>query len=131
MVLPPQTFVVKFIIDENITPELCSIFRAAALLAHHVNALKSHSKQQIKDDQIRHLSLFKGYIVVTKDDDFVKSFVSRKVPEKVVFLHGLDKKKDLLSCMQAHVASLPSLLKQHDFIEVNASGIRLPFSNLE
>lgn len=118
----------QFIIDENITPELVDVFEKAGLKALHVNALKSHQKQRIIDDQLRRLSIQKGYILVTKDDDFVRSYVHRKVPEKMVFLHGLDAKQTLIQRVGQIVHQLPELLSTHDFIEINKKEMKFPFS---
>jgi len=119
----------RFIIDENLPPHLAEVFREASLSASHINEMKSHPKQRVVDDQLRRLSIQKGYIIVTRDDDFVKSFVSRKVPEKVVFIHGLNEREPLLSRMKAVAPQLESLLKDHDFIEINDHEIRFPFSS--
>ena len=118
----------KFIIDENLTPEIAVLFREYGLNAYHVNEMKSHNKQRVIDDQLRRLSIQKGYVIVTKDDDFVSSFVSRKVPEKMVFIFGLDKKGSLLSRMKEVILQLSSLIETHDFIEINEQEIRFPLS---
>lgn len=118
----------KFIIDENLTPELADLFRDQHLNAYHVNELKANQKQLVIDDQLRRLAIQKGYVIVTKDDDFVKSYVSRKVPDKMVYIHGLDKKESLLSRMKEVIPQIESLLETHDFLEVNEKEIRFPFS---
>ncbi|WP_420318799.1 DUF5615 family PIN-like protein [Ekhidna sp.] len=119
----------KFIIDENISPQVADIFRSHGLQAFHINEMKSHKNQRVVDDQLRRLTIQKGYIIVTKDDDFVKSYVSRKVPEKLVFIYGINEKEPLLARMQEVVPQLSALLETHDFIEIKPNEIRLPFSN--
>lgn len=120
---------ITFIIDENITPDAVGIFKEAGLIAHHVNELKRHSRQRITDDQIRKLNLQKGYVLVTKDDDFVHSFVNRKVPDKLIFLYGMDSKDILITRLSSLVAKVPDLISQHDFIEVNPGEVKFPFSD--
>ncbi|MEO9484502.1 MAG: DUF5615 family PIN-like protein [Ekhidna sp.] len=119
----------KFLVDENLSPELADLFRKLSLDAYHVNELKSNSRQRVIDDQLRRLAIRKGYVIVTKDDDFVKSYVSREVPEKMIFIYGLDKKELLLTRMQEVIPQLEPLLRIHNFIEVNESEVRFPFSN--
>lgn len=104
------------------------MFREAGLTAYHINELKTHKRQRIRDDQIRHLALFEHYVVVTKDDDFVRSFVSRKVPEKMIFIYGMNEKGALLKRLADCLDRFCTLLSTHDFIEVNEKEIRLPFS---
>ncbi len=118
----------KFIIDENISPAVVEIFRDHSLTAYHVNELKKHAKHRIIDDQLRRLAIQKAHIIITKDDDFVKSYVNRKVPEKMVFLHGLDTKDLLISRFKELVPQLEVLIKKYDFIEVNQQEIKFPFS---
>lgn len=118
----------KFIIDENLTPDLAQLFRSMGLDAHHVNEIKAHKKQRVKDDQLRRLALRKGYILITMDDDFVKSFVDRKVPEKLVYVFGLGTKEALLSRFKTVLKELPTLLQTHEFIEINRETVRFPFS---
>lgn len=118
----------KFIIDENLSPEVCSIFRNEDLEAYHVNEMKTHKKQKVRDDQLRHLALFKQYVIVTKDDDFVRSYVSRKVPEKMIYIYGMNEKAALLERLTECITEVASLISSHDFIEVNENEVRLPFS---
>ena len=119
----------KWLIDENLPPSLTKILRVAGIAAHHVNELKSHNKQQIKDDQLRKLTMQKGYLIITKDDDFVKSYVDRKVPEKMIFVYGLQEKEQLLTRMGEIAHLLPKLTETHDFIEITEKEIRFPLSN--
>ena len=119
----------KFIIDENITPEAVTLFRNAGLDAYHVNDLKTSQKQRVTDDQLRRLTLQKGYVIVTKDDDFVKSYVDREVPEKLIFLFGLDSKAYLLRRLQDILPELKSFSERHNFIEVTPDEIKFPFSD--
>ena len=117
----------KFIIDENISPDVLPFFLNAGITAIHVNQLKKEKGVSIKDQQLRRLAIYQNWVIVTKDDDFVKSFISRKVPEKLVFLVGLDDKQQLLARIEEIVPELEDLLTKYDFLEVNHSGIKLPF----
>lgn len=118
-----------FIVDENITPAATSFLKAHDLEAYHVNELKSSKRQRIVDDQLRKLSIQKGYILITKDDDFVKSYVDRKVPNRLVFIYGGKDKSQDLAYVKEVAPFLETYLKAHDFIEVGPKGIRFPFSD--
>ena len=117
----------KFLIDENITPDVVPIFKDCGLAAYHINELKSHKDQRVVDDQLRRLSIQKGYIIVTKDDDFVGSFVNRKVPDKVVFLYGMQSKELVLERIRELVPRLKKWIEDHDFIEITETTVRFPF----
>jgi len=95
----------------------------------HVNFLKKDKKIRILDDQLRRLSINKGFIIITKDDDFVKSWVSRKVPEKLIFIYHNGKKNELIQLFNEQIELVLQLIIDFDFIEINENGIRLPFEN--
>ena len=119
----------RFIIDENIPPDAVHVLRAHQLEAFHVNNLKAHKKHRIVDDQLRRLTIQKGHILITKDDDFVKSYVDRKVPEKLIFLYGSQNKSEDLTLIKKVAPKASLLLQMHDFIEVRPEEIRFPFSD--
>ncbi len=118
----------KFLIDENLPPDLCHVFHEKKIVAHHVNQFKTHQSHRIRDDQLRHLNLFRNYIIVTRDDDFVSSYVNRKVPEQMIFVYGLPYKTDVLQRFNQCIDLLPDLLAQYDFLEISAQNIRSPFA---
>jgi len=118
----------KFLIDENVTPQLTVLFAEKNLHAIHINQLKGDKDQRIRDDQLRRLSLYRDYVIVTRDDDFVSSYVDRKVPDQMIFIFNLDQKKILLEQFARHIHELPDLLRRYDFLEINDRGIRMPFS---
>jgi predicted nuclease of predicted toxin-antitoxin system len=118
----------KWLIDENLPPDLIKIFRKKGIAALHVNDLKSVKSQKIKDDQIRHLSLFRGFRIVTRDDDFVKSFVDRKVPDKMIFVYGIESRAEVISRFNSAMDELMLKITEHDFIELTPTNIKTPFS---
>ncbi|MFY0686365.1 MAG: DUF5615 family PIN-like protein [Cyclobacteriaceae bacterium] len=115
----------KFLIDENLPPEIPRLFLERGYYAVHINDLKTSSITKISDDRIRHFSLFKNYVVVTKDDDFVKSYVSRRVPEKVVFIYHSGIKKELIEIVHKHLDKAIELIRASDFVELNEQGARV------
>lgn len=47
----------------------------------------------------------------------------------MIFLYDLQHKQTLLKRLEEVVKELPNLLNAHDFLEVNASTVKYPFSN--
>lgn len=116
-----------FLIDENMSPRLVNLHQPP-IQAIHINQLKPHKKAHIKDDLIRRLSLDHPFVLVTKDDDFVRSWVDRKVPEKVIFIYdNFDDLETLIDSYQKAIPLLESMIVTHDFIEFSNKGIRTPF----
>jgi predicted nuclease of predicted toxin-antitoxin system len=116
-----------FLIDENLSPKLVGL-HGDIHKAIHINQLKPHKKATIKDDLIRKLSLNQSFVLVTKDDDFVKSWVDRKVPEKLIYVYdnfdGLDQ---LMESYHKSIPRLEAMIIEYDFLEFSNQGIRTPF----
>lgn len=116
-----------FLIDENLSPRLANLHQSPHS-GLHVNQLKPSKNSIIKDDLIRKLSLDHPFALVTKDDDFVKSWVNRKVPEKVIFVYDdFESVDQLIHLYQKQIPLIEYHIIQVDFIEFSSKGIRMPF----
>lgn len=118
----------KILIDENLPLEILNLL-PKDVAAFHVNQLKSCQKQRITDDQLRRYALKHDCILCTKDDDFVRSWVSRKVPEKLIFIHFEGRKDALLTALKLQIDIVLPLIREYDFMEFTRMGIRIPFEN--
>jgi predicted nuclease of predicted toxin-antitoxin system len=121
----------KFIVDENISPMIRDLLRDHGFEAYHVNDMKVAENQKIPDDHLRKLALYKGYVVITRDDDFVKSYVDRKVPDKMIYVFDLDCKAQLIKRFNETLDTLQQWLTTYDFIELNPAEIRTPFDTFD
>ena len=119
----------KFLIDENLPPALAELFQSHGLAAYHINSFKRKHREMVKDHQIRRLALYNDYVIVTRDDDFVKSYVDRKVPDKMIFVFGMHTKNELLNRMDEIMDQLKQLILIYDFLEINPQEIRHPFDH--
>ena len=115
----------KFLVDENLPPSLVEVFRQSGVTCKHINSFKS--PEPISDNAIRKFSLHYDWIVVSRDDDFVKSFVNRKVPDQLVFVYGIDSKRELLDSFEKLLPELLLALKHYDLIEINPQGLKTHF----
>lgn len=88
----------------------------------HTNDLPD--KDSTTDNQIRDLSLKSGFIVVTKDYDFVISHLLQKVPPKLLLIStGNIKNRDLSSLISKNLDTLIKQFKFVNFIELTNSEI--------
>lgn len=117
----------KFLIDENLPIEIVKLFEGAQHQAFHVNDIKTDKTTRIHDDVLRRYALYRDYIIVTKDHDFVRSWRSRKVPDRMIFVHHQGPVRDLLILFEKHLLELMETILNSDFIELGSKGIRLPF----
>ncbi|WP_258104580.1 DUF5615 family PIN-like protein [Marinoscillum sp. MHG1-6] len=113
-----------YLIDENLPPVLAELFRRFGLDAKHINEF-DHQKP-IKDDGIRRYVLrFPETVVVTRDDDFVKSYFSRKVPEKVLYVYNLQVKQEILTAFESHLEEIAHLYPEKELVELNPDGLKI------
>jgi predicted nuclease of predicted toxin-antitoxin system len=65
-----------------------------------------------------------GRIVVTKDDDFVNSFLVRHQPQKLLLISTANiRNAELDALLSANFATIESLFADHDFIEINRTAL--------
>ena len=119
----------RYLIDENLPPDLVSVFTTQGYLSSHVNDIVSNLP--VKDSAIRKLSLRKNLVLVTRDDDFVKSYVSRAVPERLIYVFGKFYKKELLDLFSTQLHLIVSYSQRYNLVEVNARGVRAPLDREE
>lgn len=115
----------KFLIDENLPPALVDVFHQSGLEARHVNHYQN--KTPISDNALRKASMDEGWIIVTRDDDFVKSYVNRKVPEKLIYVYNLPSKQEILDAFSTHLHYIVQLITENELIELNPLGVKSHF----
>lgn len=74
----------KFLIDAQLPKKLVSLFLDLKQEAIHILDLPKQNTTQ--DEEINELSCQYQYIVVTKDKDFLDSFILRKKPYKLLLI---------------------------------------------
>lgn len=90
----------KFLVDENLPPVLVEKIRQSGFEARHVNDFGNTSS--ISDNALRKLSLHKDWIIITRDYDFVRSYINRKVPEKLVYVYNLQSRSAIIESFEKH-----------------------------
>ena len=118
----------RYLIDENLPPDLVTIFLKHGLVASHVNDIVSNVP--VKDSAIRKLTLQQQIVLITKDDDFVKSFVSRAVPDRLIFVFGQFRRSDILSLFELHLDLIVAMSVQYNLVEVNRSAVKAPLDHV-
>jgi predicted nuclease of predicted toxin-antitoxin system len=76
------------------------------------------------DAVINFISIQEQRIVITKDSDFVQSFLLQNQPYKLLLITtGNIKNSDLESLFANHLEQLTKLFESYSYIELNFSGI--------
>jgi len=107
-----------FLIDAQLPRRLAYWLREAGYEAVHTLDLPNGNRTQ--DDQINKLSVEKQWIVISKDSDFVDSFLIQGKPYKLLLLATGNIKNIELEQLFGNVFDkIASLFESHSFIELN------------
>ncbi len=107
-----------FLIDAQLPRRLAYWLREAGYEAVHTLDLPNGNRTQ--DEQINKLSLENQWIVVSKDSDFVDSFLIQGKPYKLLLLAtGNINNIELEQLFFKFFDKIASLFESHSFIELN------------
>ncbi|MTF39238.1 DUF5615 family PIN-like protein [Cyanobacterium aponinum AL20118] len=114
----------KFLIDAQLPKKLVSLFQD--LNQEAIYTLDLPKQNTTQDEEINELSCQYQYIVVTKDKDFLDSFILRKKPYKLLLITtGNIKNSDLINILSNNLLEIITLFENHYFIEVNQTQITI------
>ncbi|MDX6445936.1 MAG: hypothetical protein QOH71_3010 [Blastocatellia bacterium] len=112
----------KFLVDAQLPRRLTAQFRQAGIEAIHTLDLPDANRTS--DRIINELSTKEQYIVVTKDSDFVESFLLRREPWKLLLVStGNISNSDLESLLQSGMVRIVEGFRTLDFIELSRDSI--------
>jgi predicted nuclease of predicted toxin-antitoxin system len=112
----------KFLVDAQLPRRLVSRLREAGHEAIHTLDLPlgNHTPDSI----INELSLSEGYIVATKDTDFVNSFHLHRRPYKLLLIStGNIRNSELEALFTSNLESIAANFDQFSFIEINRASV--------
>jgi predicted nuclease of predicted toxin-antitoxin system len=114
----------KFIVDAQLSRRLARELVASGHDAVHTLDFPAGNRTQDKD--IVALAIRENRVVVTKDNDFVTSFLLRGVPSKLLLISTCNISNDALSSLlAANLTALETALAKHDFVELGVSTITI------
>ncbi|MEZ0610750.1 DUF5615 family PIN-like protein [Fibrella sp. WM1] len=114
----------RFLVDEQLPPLLCEVLISKGHEAIH--ALSLGTGHQITDTAIIQKSVEEGYTVITKDADFLASFILRNQPPKLIYVvTGNIKNKALLDLFRQILPELIQQLSQNSVVELSQAGMQV------
>jgi predicted nuclease of predicted toxin-antitoxin system len=114
----------KFIVDAQLPLRLARDLAAAGHDVRHTLDLPLGNRTQDRD--IAALAAHEGRVVVTKDSDFVATFLLHGSPPKLLLISTGNISNDALShLVAANLTTLENAFVKHDFIELNVSAITI------
>jgi predicted nuclease of predicted toxin-antitoxin system len=91
-----------------------------------VHTLDFPAGNHTPDGEIVAAAMREGRVVVTKDTDFVTSFLLRGVPPKLLLISTGNISNDALSrLIAANLTALENAFAQNDFVELSVSAITI------
>ena len=112
----------KFFVDAQLPYGIALFLRNKGFDVLHTNDLPD--KERTKDSQIRNITITENRILITKDYDFVDSFILRKIPKKLLIITtGNIKNRHLFSLWQNNWELIISLFEKYDLVELNNDNV--------
>jgi predicted nuclease of predicted toxin-antitoxin system len=112
----------KFLVDAQLPRRLAVLLQQAGFDAVHTLDLLLGNRTS--DNAINELSINEQRVVITKDADFVESFVLRQVPWKLLLIStGNIRNAELLALFQANIDRIAEGFDAIDFIEINRTNV--------
>jgi predicted nuclease of predicted toxin-antitoxin system len=112
----------KFLVDTQLPRRLVARLQDAGHEAIHTLDLPlgNHTPDSI----INELSVHEGYVVITKDVDFVNSFHLHRRPHKLLLIStGNIRNSELESLLLSNLESIAGSFDHFDFIEINRTAV--------
>jgi predicted nuclease of predicted toxin-antitoxin system len=112
----------KFLIDAQLPVRLARFLQSAGYDVIHTKDLPQ--KNSTSDDQINEISLQQKRIVISKDLDFVNSFLTIQKPYKLLLITtGNISNRELEAIFANQFSRLVNLFESHQYIELSRDAI--------
>ncbi|PAX57914.1 DUF5615 family PIN-like protein [Brunnivagina elsteri] len=112
----------KFIVDAQLPVRLARFLESAGYDTIHTKDLPN--KNATSDTEINAISMRDNRVVITKDSDFLNSFLTIKEPYKLLLITtGNINNLELETLFTANLQSLAELFNNHSYIEITHDSI--------
>jgi len=112
----------KFLVDAQLPIRLARLLQTAGYDTLHTRELPQQNATP--DSIINSISIQEERIVITKDSDFVDSFLTMQQPYKLLLItRGNIKNTDLEILFTTNLSLIVDLLSQHNYIELTRDSV--------
>jgi len=113
---------VKFIVDAQLPKSLSDLLKSEGFDAVHT--LELPDKNKTKDSQIIFRAIAENRVIITKDNDFLESYLIKAEPRKLVMVKtGNIPNPELISIFRNNLNKIISMLSRSNLIEINRTEI--------
>jgi len=107
-----------FIIDAHLPKSICKELESLSHEAIHTKDLELGNRTP--DDKINEMAIKLNACVISKDEDFYRSFLLHRIPPKLVMVKvGNMRLKGLLELFKNALPQILDILSSHDLIELH------------
>ena len=112
----------KFIIDAQLPKSLSDFLKHKGLDSIHT--LELHDKNRTKDYQIITLAIEEDRIVISKDNDFLDSFLINSKPPKLIMVKtGNIQNKVLIKIFNDNLDTIIKMISKSNLVEISKNDI--------
>lgn len=112
----------EFLIDAQLPRKLADFFNEKGISAIHT--LDLPDKNATTDKYIKEMATKDNLVVITKDDDFLRSFLIEGKPSRLLLLKtGNISNKALMELFEKGFTVILSLIKYHSLVEITKEEI--------
>ena len=112
----------KFLVDAQLPVRLAKFLQANGYDTLHTKDLPEQNATS--DTQINQISIEQERIIITKDSDFVDSFLTIQKPSKLLLITtGNIKNSELEQIFSKNLSTIVDLLRNHSYVEINRNEI--------
>lgn len=112
----------KFIVDAQLPKSLSDFLNNSGFDSIHTLDLPDKNKS--KDNQIVKISIEQKRIVITKDTDFLESYILNSLPPKLIIVKtGNIENKSLLNIFEKNINVIIDLISKNNLVEISKTDI--------
>jgi len=117
----PQYFLTKrplqFVVDAQLPKKLSDFLNKKGF--NSIHTLDLPDKNSTTDKYIIEFAFSENRILITKDDDFLRSFLISKKPAKLILIKtGNIRNNELIEIFEMGITVIASLIQDHSMIEI-------------
>jgi predicted nuclease of predicted toxin-antitoxin system len=113
---------VKFLVDAQLPKALSDLLKSAGYDSIHTIELPKANDTQ--DKEILKICLEENRIIISKDADFLESFLVNKSPEKLILVKtGNIRNEELLTLFKLNLEYIRLSINENELIEINKTDI--------
>jgi len=112
----------KFIVDAQLPISLSNLLKSRGYDSIHTIELPE--KNRTSDNYIIGISTEENRVVVTKDNDFLESFLINGRPQKLILIRtGNIGNPELMAIFDSHLERISQIMEENSLIEINKTEI--------